>query len=209
MERGAEFLKENELIDYPDQDILNYFFSQETRVLPEKYNTLVSWELSHRRNELEPRIYHYANKQYAFDYSNNYHRLFFDTFAGTHWCNTDFLFNLARAVRRSAGANYLIYSNLVAGRTRVVVGKAADRENHTKMLMLRENETYLTVEELNKRGFRLEPGEILVIFLPPEEYMKVKKHLETCGCMEGAHFINGSMLTMPDAAQDAQAFLEA
>ena len=209
MERGAEVLKKHELIDYLDQDILNYFFGEKARILPEKYNTLVSWELAHGHNELDSKIYHYANKQYAFDYSNNYHRLFLDTFTGTPWCNSDFLCNLARSMRNIAGSKYLIYSNLVAGRTRVVVGKEAERDKYVKMLMLKENETYLTAEELNKKGFRLEPNEILVIFLPFEEYMKVKKHLEACGCMEGAHFLNGSLLTSPEVAQDAQAFLEA
>lgn len=209
MERGAEFLKKHELIDYLDQDIMNYFFGEKARMLPEKYNTLVSWELAHKRNEIDAKIYHYANKQYSFDFTNNYHKLFLDTFAGTPWCNGDFLCGLSRIIRKEVGGKYLIFSNLVAGRKRVVVGNEEERDKYRKMLILREDELYLTMEELNQKGFRLGNNEILIIFLPYEKYMKVKNHLEACGCVDGVHFLNGHMLTLPDAVQDAKIFLEA
>ena len=209
MERGAEFLKKHELIDYPDQDVLNYFFGEKVRLLSERYNALVSWELSNKHNEVENKIYHYANKQYSFDFTNNYHKLFLDTFAGTPWCNGDFLCNLSRLLRKEIGGKHLIYSNLVAGRKRIVVGEENDRDKYTKMLMLREEEFYLTMDELNKKGFRLEPDEILIVFLSYEDYMKLKKHLESCGCVDGVHFLNGHMITSPDASQDAKTLLEA
>ena len=209
MERGAEFLKEHDLIDYPDQDVLNYFFGEKAGLLPEKYNTLVSWELSHRRNETKPMIYHYANKQYSFDYTNNYHKLFWDNFTETPWCNSEFLCRLSHNMRNNIGGKMLIFSNLTAGKTRVVVGREAERDKYARMLMLREDESFLTVEELNQRGFNLDKKEIMVFFLPYAEYMKAKKHLEACGAEEGAHFVDGNVLTAPDPVQEAKAFLEA
>lgn len=209
LESGAEFLKRHDLIDYPDQDILNYFFGGKTNLLDEKYNTLVSRELGRKRNVLEPRIYHYANRQYAFDYGNNYHRLFLDTFAVTPWCNADFFCRLSHNIQQNSRSKLLVFANLVAGKKRIVVGHEEDREKYTKMLMLKEGERYFTAKELDQSGMRLEPNEILIFFLPFEEFMSVKKHLEDCGCTEGIHFLNGNILVTPDAAQDAKAFLEA
>lgn len=209
LERGVAFLKEHELIDYLDQDILNYFCGEGCRMLPDKYNTLVSWELGRRKNVLEPRIYHYANKQYAFDYGNNYHRLLLDTFAATPWCNSEFFCRLSHNIQQNARSKLLVFANLTAGKKRIVVGHEENRDKYSKMLMLKEGESYLTAKELDQKGMRLEPGEILIFFLPHEEFMKVKKHLEDCGCVEGIHFLNGNILISPDAAQDAKSFLEA
>lgn len=209
LERGTDFLKEHSLLDYPDQDILNYFFGEECCLLPEKYNTIVSWEMGHKKNVVEPRIYHYAGKQHAFDYGNNYHRLFLDMFSGTPWCNANFLCRLAHNIQQNARSKLLIYANLTAGMKRIVVGAEKDKDKYTKMLMLKDSEAYLTSKELGERGMRLEPNEILIFFLPWDEFMKVKEHLESCGCMEGVHFVNGNVLTSPDAAQDAKSFLDA
>ncbi|SEA22590.1 glycosyltransferase family 8 protein [Selenomonas ruminantium] len=209
LERGVAFLKKHELIDYPDQDILNYFYGADCRLLPDKYNTLVNWEMGKRRNELESRIYHYANKQYAFDYGNNYHRLFLDNFAATPWCNADFFCRLAHNIQQNARSKLLVYANLTAGRKRIVVGPDKEEEKYRKMLMLREGERYLTAAELHAQGMNLAAGEILIFFLPYESFMQVKKHLESCGAVEGMHFINGMILTAPDAQQDAKAFLDA
>ena len=209
LERGIAFLRKHELIDYPDQDILNHFFGADCRLLPDKYNTLVNWEMSQRRNELESCIYHYANKQYAFDYGNNYHRLFWNYFGATPWCNADFFCRLAHNIQQCARSKLLVYANLTAGKRRIAVGKADEREKYQKMLMLRDNECYLTAAELHAQGMKLEPGEILIFFLPFEEFRQIKKHLESCGAVEGIHFLNGMILTSPDAVQDAKAFLEA
>lgn len=209
LERGAAFLKEHELIDYPDQDILNYFCGEGCNILPDKYNTLVNWELGHKKNMVEPRIYHYAGKQYAFNYGNNYHRLLLDTFARTPWCNSDFLCRLSHSIQQNARSKLLIYANLTAGKKRIVVGHEKDKDKFSKMLMLREGESYFTAEELDQKGMRLEPEEILIFFLPHEEFLRIKKHLEDCGGVEGIHFLNGNVLITPDAAQDAKSFLEA
>jgi len=209
LEQGTAFLKKYELIDYPDQDILNYFFGDGCRLLPEKYNTLVSGEMGKRRNKLEHCIYHYANKQYAFDYGNNYHRLFWNNFGATPWCNADFFCRLSQNIQRNVRSKLLVYANLTAGKRRIVVGKEEDQEKYQKMLMLRKDERYLTAAELHAQGMKLEAEEILIFFLPFEDFAKMKKHLESCGAIEGVHFLNGMVLTAPDVMQDAKAFLDA
>jgi len=209
LERGVALLKKHELIDYLDQDILNYFFGANCRLLPEKYNTLVNKEMGMGRNVLEERIYHYANKQYAFDYGNNYHRLFLRNFTDTPWCDENFLCRLSQSIQQNARSKLLIYANLTAGKKRIVVGVEEDRDKYTKMLMLRKDERYLTAAQLHSEGMSLASGEILIFFLPFNDFMQVKKHLESCGAVEGMHFLNGMILIAPDAAQDAKAFLEA
>lgn len=209
LERGVAFLKKHELLDYLDQDILNYFFGAACRILPEKYNTLVNWELSKGRNALAPCIYHYANKQYAFDYGNNYHRLYWENFLDTPWCNADFFCRVSHNVQQNIRAKLLIFANLTAGKRRIVVGPEKEREKYQKMLMLRENERYLTAAELHNQGTNLAVDEILVLFLPFEEFGRVKKHLDACGANEGIHYVNGMVLMAPDPQREAKAFLEA
>lgn len=209
LERGAAFLKKHALIDYPDQDILNYFYGADCRLLPNKYNTLVNWEMRRRRNVLEPCIYHYANTQYAFDYGNNYQRLFWENFAATPWCDGDFVCRLAHNLQQHTRSKLLIYANLTAGKKRIVVGDEKERDKYKKLLMLREDERYLTASQLHKEGMNLAAGEILLLFLPYAEFMQMKHHLESCGAVEGIHFLNGMILTAPDAQQDARAFLDA
>lgn len=208
LERGAEFLKENELIDYLDQDVLNYFFNKDCRILPEKYNTLVSWEFAQKRENVGKYIYHYAGQRYAIDAVNNYHRLFLTYFTKTPWCNADFLGNLARNIHQSNRSLMMSYANFIAGMHRVIIGEEKERDNLTKMMMLKEKEKFYTLTEFNKKGLRLEPNEIMIFFLKPEEYEKVKKNLGECGVIEGVHFINGNRFLYRDGGQDARILRE-
>lgn len=204
LERGAEFLKENEVVDYLDQDVLNYFFGKDCRLLPEKYNTLVIWEFIKKRENVGECIYHYAGQRYALDAVNNYHRLFLDYFAKTPWCNADFLGNLARQIHQSNRSLMLGYANFIAGMKRIIIGDEKEKDDLTKMMMIKEKEKFHTLKDFNKQGLRLEPDEILIFFIKPEEYENVKKHLEECGCVEGVHFINGNIFRYRDSGQDAK-----
>ena len=48
LERGAKFLKEKEVVDYLDQDILNHFFGKDFRILPETFEW--RWHPRYQRN---------------------------------------------------------------------------------------------------------------------------------------------------------------
>ncbi|SFH88648.1 Lipopolysaccharide biosynthesis protein, LPS:glycosyltransferase [Selenomonas ruminantium] len=208
MERGAEFLKKNELVDYPDQDILNYFMGKDCRLLPDKYNTLVSWEMAQKRENVGECIYHYAGQRYAIDAVNNYHRLFLTYFTKTPWCNADFLGNLARNIHQANRSLMLTYANFIAGMHRIVIGEESEKDKLTKMLMLKEKEKFYTLKDFNKKGLRLEPNEVIIFFIKQEDYEKVKKNLEACGVMEGVHFWNGNILLYRDGSQDAKILRE-
>lgn len=208
LEQGAAFLKENTLVDYPDQDILNYFYGDECHFLPEKYNTLVRSELVKKHENVGKCIYHYAGECYALDAVNNFHRLFLEHLAKTPWCNADFLGNLARQLHQYTRSMMLGYANFIAGMRRIIIGSEKEKEDITKMMMLKEKESFYTLKEFNKRGLRLEPDEILVFCIPSDEFANAKKHLEDCGCIEGVHFINGNVFIHRDGSQDAKILRE-
>lgn len=204
LERGVAFLKEHELVDFPDQDILNHFFGQECRLLPEKYNTLVAHEMIIGHDKIVPCIYHYAGQTYNISAENNFQRLFLDYLAKTPWCNAEFISNLVKQVSQATRSFMLAYANRSAGMRRIVIGAKEEQERLEKMLELKKNEEFYTLSSFNKRGLRLEPNEILIFFIKPEEFKGAKKHLEACGCTEGIHFINGSILLYREATQDAR-----
>lgn len=208
LERGTEFLRENELIDYLDQDVLNYFFNKDCRILPEKYNTLVSWEMAQKRENVGECIYHYAGQRYAIDAVNNYHRLFLTYFTKTPWCNADFLGNLARNIHQANRSLMMSYANFIAGMHRIIIGEESEKDKLTQMMMLKEKEKFYTLKEFNAKGLRLEPNEIIIFFLKPEEYERVKKNLAECGVIEGVHFMNGNIFLYRDGSQDAKILRE-
>ncbi|MBR1695553.1 MAG: hypothetical protein IJ709_09175 [Selenomonas sp.] len=208
MERGAKFLKKHELVDYPDQDILNYFLGKNCHLLPEKYNTLVSWEMGNKRENVGACIYHYAGQRYAIDAVNNYHRLFLTYFTKTPWCNADFLGNLARNIHQVNRSLMMSYANFIAGMHRIIIGEDSERENLVKMMMIKEKEKFYTLKEFNKKGLRLEPNEVIIFFIKQEDYEKVKKNLEAGGVMEGVHFLNGNLFLYRDGSQDAKILRE-
>ena len=208
LERGVDFLKEYELVDYPDQDILNYFFGDKCALLPDKYNTLVVHEMILGYDKIGSCIYHYAGQKYAIEAENNFFRLFLEYLAKTPWCNADFLGNMARKVGQQTRSAMMAYANCVAGKKRVVIGTEGTKENITELLNLKEGERFYTLREFNRHGKRLEPNEILLLFLKQEEFVSAKKHLESCGCKEGIHFLNGNVFLYRDASQDARILRE-
>lgn len=209
LEKGTAFLKKYELVDYPDQDILNYFYGDGCRLLPEKYNTLVRREIILKRENIGSCIYHYAGQTYAIDAVNNYYRLFLEYFTKTPWCNADFLGNLASYLHQYNRSLMLGYANFIAGMRRIIVGEEKEKEKLTKMMMVKENEAFYTLEEFDEKGLRLESDEIIIFFIKPEVFDNVKRNLEACGCAEGVHFINGNVFLYRDSSHDAKILRDA
>ena len=208
LEKGVAFLKKYDVIDYRDQNIFNYFFGEKCRLLPVKYNTLVAYEMLKKRENIGEAIYHYAGGRYAIDAVNNFHRLFLEHLTKTPWCNADFLSNMARQIHQTTRSLMLGYANFIAGMRRIVIGEEKEEEKLKKMLIIKDNEEFMTLKKFNSRGLRLEPNEILIFFVKHQEFESVKKHLESCGCAEGVHFINGNMFIYRDGGQDAKILKE-
>lgn len=208
LERGAAFLTECQVVDFLDQDVLNHFYGEKCRLLPDKYNTLVAREMGMRHENVERCLYHYANRLYALDSVNNFYRLFLEYLTKTPWCNADFLSNLARQLHQVTRSELLAFANRFAGMRRIAVGPEEEKERFSKMLMLRDNEEYISKRDFDERGIRLEEEDILIFFLKPEEFIPLKKRLEASGCREWVHFLNGHLLLARNPAQDAKILLE-
>ncbi len=208
LECGLEFIREHEINQHPVQEIMNKYWGHDCCQLPGKYNLLVRYEMMHHNEMVGEGIYHYTGQAYAIDAVNNYNRLFFEFFTKTPWCNADFIGNLARHLHQSNRSLMMGFANLIAGKKRIVIGNEDDKEKLSKMLMLKEKEEYYTIKDFNKRGLQLEPDEILLFFIKPEEFALVKEHLEACGGTEGIHFINGNIFLYRDGGQDARILRE-
>lgn len=208
LEQGVELINQYKLEQLPVQEALNNCWGQECCLLPGKYNILVKYEMMNHHDTVDAGIYHYAGQTYAIDAINNFYRLFFEYFTKTPWCNADFIGNMARQIHQSNRSLMLGCANMIAGKTRIVIGNAEEKEKYNNMLMLKEKESFYTLKEFNNRGMQLEPNEILLFFLKPDEFVNVKKHLEDCGCTEGVHFINGNIFLYRDASQDARILRE-
>lgn len=77
--------------DYPEQDMLNYYFNENCNLLNEKYNTLVEWQRYNGISSIENRIYHYSNKSIDIGIFDEYTNLFFLYFTKTPWCDDNFM----------------------------------------------------------------------------------------------------------------------
>ena len=195
-------------MDYPDQDILNYFFGSECSFLPEKYNTLVLHEMIMNHDKISACIYHYAGQKYAIEAENNFYRLFLEYLTKTPWCNAEFLSNMARKVGQQARSVMMAYANCIAGKKRVIIGTEDMEARIANLLNLKSEEKFYTLKDFNKSGTSLKSDEILLFFIKPEEFFNAKKHLESCGCKEGVHFLNGNVFLYRDATQDARILRE-
>ena len=122
--------------------------------------------------------------------------------------NSLFLGNMARQIHQSNRSLMLGCANLIAGKTRIVIGDESEKEKLKNMLMLKENEKFYTLKDFNKLGLQLEPGEIIIFFIKQEDFINVKKRLEDCGGAEGVHFINGNVFIYRDSSQDAKILRE-
>ena len=77
--------------DYPEQDMLNYYFNENCKLLDEKYNTIVEWQRYNKINKIENKIYHYSNKSIDIVAFDEYTKLFFKYFMQTPWCDEYFM----------------------------------------------------------------------------------------------------------------------
>ena len=87
--------------EYPDQDALNFLFSESYLHLPAKYNIFV-WQINNylRMNKQPLRIdrwvYHFSGYNQKFDSEHEFSRLWFNYFCKTPFCDEETFFNLAK-----------------------------------------------------------------------------------------------------------------
>ena len=88
-------------LEYPDQDALNFLFSESYLHLPAKYNVFV-WQINNylimknRPPCLNRWIYHFSGYNQKFDSEHEFSRIWFNYFCKTPFCNAETFFNIAK-----------------------------------------------------------------------------------------------------------------
>lgn len=100
LEGGVAFLQQCPQCFCYDQDILNFFFSDKYRRLPQKYNDFVVSERRVGQQLIQPHIYHYAGKAAdVLDSQDVYNQMFCRYFTMTPWYDTQFFMAMMNTMR--------------------------------------------------------------------------------------------------------------
>lgn len=185
---------------YGDQDVLNYYYGQECRLLPERYNTLVGWQQVQHRETVEACIYHYSGSAYNFNFADVYTTLFFSYFVKTPWYDLDFLRRLCSVIPAvHDGRTLLLRSRyqLLEGRRKIAVGAAEHEAQIREVMQLADEESYLVfvpgkrqqaIDLAGLAGMRRDH----VILLFDGSYADLADSLVQYGCREDVDFVNGA-----------------
>ena len=95
---GMKFLNEQNQLQYPDQDVLNYCFSTSYLRLPAKFNSIVKNNRENNEFSIGKEIIHYAGGQCSFtlDLDDPYNRLWWSYFIRTEWFGVDTIHNILK-----------------------------------------------------------------------------------------------------------------
>lgn len=173
------FLRHFPNLQYSDQDVLNYYYSDKYYSLKPCYNIIVGYERFCQRQAVEPRIYHYSGPANTFDFDDVYNQLFFQYFTKTLWCNTDFLSRMWSVVQNVHDTRTELLQEAVRAfpqKRRVVLGPEKDKKKICRILALLDNEIYIAYNphiEFNPSCFAELRG-ALVFLLFGESYEKLK-----------------------------------
>lgn len=126
--RVLAFFRQYPQADFPDQDVLNFFFSKTYHVLPYRYNTIVGWERHAGREAEDALLCHFSGHAIGLDLTDSFNRRFFASFLQTPWCDVEFMEKLTALLgtvydKRTRDMERL--SNQLAGKRRVFVAESA------------------------------------------------------------------------------------
>lgn len=198
------FLSEHPKCSYPDQDALNYFFSEKYRHLPMKYNRIVVWERGMGKLE-KPGIYHYAAYMNGFSLPDIFNEAYLQYFIKTPWCEPEAFGRLMEKFTEAIGEErkkLREITSLLSGRRRILCSDEKNRAPLTSLFHLSAEERFmpLSSEEDFRRvagDMRTSRGGFLYIFIT-NSYGAVKDALTRAGFTEGTDFIDGLPLMGPE-----------
>ena len=202
---GLQLLEEHPEYTTLDQDILNYFFAAEYRLLPVHYDEFV---VAVRRRREPPRhaIYHYAGLAIDLTMEDDpYNRLFLEHYFRTPWLTPETLLRLGSAAgriaeeerRRAAG-----FMAQMARRKCVVVCPAENQKEIETYFGGLPEVIYLLMKRVGKEQnfdiapvlkFMAEHRERIYIFCVPN-FEGVRNFLLPRGCQEGKDFVHGGFI---------------
>ncbi len=198
---------------YPDQDILNFIFKDDSLILPAKYNTPV---LNANRaaiygapyTPLTGAVYHYAGGQLGFDQNSPQDLLFWEHYRQTPWCDAAFIMralSLSFAARDEQMESERALRNLLAGyRQRIFWGDAKYEEAVRRAGVFGAGDIYLKAGQLDEHGAmdisdvrrtaaECKPGEKITVIIF-DYYLQLRDILNNDGCTENEQYTDGRRL---------------
>lgn len=201
-EKVVRFFERFPLASYADQDVLNYYYHKKGRLLPARYNKLVTLQQLRGIKDIEPGIYHYAGSAYNLNASNPYMRLFFKYFTRTPWYDMNFLERLLSVLPIIHDGRTIMLREsytAIAGRRKVVVGEVKEEEKIRNIMQMNSDEPYLAFipgekkQNIDVMALASQRTES-VFLLFSGSYMDLREEFIKNGCIEGRDFINGDYL---------------
>ena len=201
------------VLGYLDQDILNFFFKDDSEILPAKYNTFVfnaarATVYGEGYQPLKSAIYHYAGGQLGFDRNSPQDRLFWEHYCQTPWCDADFVMralSLVYAVRDEQMEKELQLRRLLAQyKQRVFWGDAKYEAAIRRVGVFAANDVYLKcgafdehgiidVNELRAQVAQCKRGEKITVVIF-DYYRQLRGMFTRDGFVENEQYTDGRML---------------
>ena len=200
VECGFDFLRQYPDAQFPDQDVLNFFYGQDCCLLPEQCNTIVSWKRFQGCRNVEPAFYHYSGHALTLDLTDEFNSLFFRYFMKTPWADESFLqrvFSIMPQIYDLRTEALRRIGSLFAHRQRIVYGKSEDEDRLRRILGMSPDEPYVRKKGPGEAAFLLqrmmrERGrQVWVLF--SEDYPKLAAALKARGYVENEDFLDGGL----------------
>ena len=212
---SIKYAKENpQHAIFPDQDILNHAFSEQTLPLPEQFNSFVLQRRALKNPSLSDRIIHYAaGNTLRMNLDDVFNELFFRYFVKTPFFGEETIGNLHQAISRfyNGQKDFLLrMMNLLSKRQRAFFIEATEFEKMKKVFDIADNEEKVfsddktfslvdnkvvslprdaTVEELIK-AMQKSKGK-KVFYIINKNYGSIRNQLKSLGFVEWQDFLNG------------------
>lgn len=126
-----------------DQNILNYCYSEQTILLPERFNCWVREKRAKDIYELKPNIYHYLSNVIELDTRDIYNRIFFKYFMQTPWFDESIFANISAYLDKMRDEQQKIMIRVtaaLAGKERAFFTEHCNIEPVKKTFLIRDGE---------------------------------------------------------------------
>ena len=204
IEKGLIFLKDKpEFRKYQDQDFLNYCFSEDTLILPPKFNFSILDFRYRPGYDVGDKIVHYLAGTLTMWGGDMWNRLYIEYFLKTPWCNVKTFGNLylyAVSLYNEQKNLMLRVANLLSGKERILCVTANNADIAKKAFELKDSETILTVSfDDTKSMFEIfmsmkaTQGKCVYVFVA-DKYKDIRDYLVDKGFKEWQDFIDGKLL---------------
>lgn len=203
IQETLHFFQQYPKADFPDQDVLNYFFGKNYQQLPYTYNQLVEWERL-QQHGLAEGIYHFSGHVLNLDFDDCFTQRFFHYFMKTPWADEHFLkrfYGLVRNTYNYRTRDLQQLSNLLIHRKRVIVYESAFAVQVSTAFSLQSDEEAIPCADIlgNVGAFieaatGLQDTHAMLIF--SQQYPQIAQAMTQAGLQQGKHFLDGKLFLL-------------